>query len=76
MSDASIEDQAALAIVFDENIRDLVRKHLKAALEDPDFMGGLNSYYLSEVMLRSVSPNNINFRNAVVNVITNQMDKF
>lgn len=76
MSDTSIEDQAALAIVFDENIRDLVRKHLKAALEDPDFMGGLNMYHLTQSASQYLNPNNTSFRNAVKTVILDQMNKY
>jgi len=72
----SIEDQAALAIVFEENIRDLVRKHLKAALEDPSFMIPLNGFYLSEAAIRYLNPTNLNFQNAVKGVITQQMNKY
>lgn len=76
MSDTSIEDQAALAIVFDENIRDLVRKHLKAALEDPDFMAGVNSYPLAQSVSRNLNANEYSFQNAVKTVISNQMNKY
>lgn len=76
MSDTSIEDQAALAIVFDENIRDLVRKHLKAALEDPDFMAGVNSYPLAQSVSRNLNANEYSFQNAVKAVISNQMNRY
>jgi hypothetical protein len=76
MSDVSIEDQAALAIVFEENIRELVRKHLKQALEDPTFVGAINGYYLSQTMTRTISAGDINFQSAVKSVIINQMNKY
>jgi len=76
MSDVSIEDQAALAIVFEENIRDLVRKHLKAALEDMNFMVTVNTYPMAEGVLRNLNVSNLNFQNAVKNVIITQMNKY
>jgi hypothetical protein len=76
MSDTSIEDQAALAIVFEENIRDLVRKHLKAALEDMNFMVTVNTYPMAEGVLRNLNPNNHLFQQAIKNVIVQQMNKY
>jgi hypothetical protein len=76
MSDVSIEDQAALAIVFEENIRDLVRKHLKAALEDMNFMVTVNTYPMAEGVLRNLNPNNHLFQQAIKNVIVQQMNKY
>jgi len=72
----SIEDQAALAIVFEENIRDLVRKHLKAALEDMNFMATVNTYPMAEGVLRHLNPTNLNFQQAVKTAIVNQMNKY
>jgi len=76
MSDVSVEDQAALAIVFEENIRDLVRKHLKDALEDPTFVGAINGYYLSQSTQRHFNAGDYNFQQAVKNVIAQQMNKY
>jgi hypothetical protein len=76
MSDVSVEDQAALAIVFEENIRDLVRKHLKAALEDMNFMATVNTYPMAEGVLRHLNPTNLNFQQAVKTAIVNQMNKY
>jgi hypothetical protein len=72
----SVEDQAALAIVFEENIRDLVRKHLKAALEDMNFMVTVNTYPMAEGVLRHLNPTNHNFQQAVKTAIVNQMNKY
>lgn len=74
MSDASIEDQAALAIVFEENIRDLVRKHMSEALNDGDFMSRMNTYTLQTVVMREAELNPV-FVNAVKAAIVNQMNK-
>lgn len=76
MSDTSVEDQAALAIVFEENIRELVRKHLKVALEDPNFVGSLNTFPLGQAITRNLNANDYNFQQAVKNVITQQMNKY
>jgi hypothetical protein len=76
MSDTSIEDQAALAIVFEENIRDLVRKHLRDALEDANFMGTLNNTYpLMDATFR-YGGGNQSFINIVKQAIITQMQKY
>jgi hypothetical protein len=75
MSDTSIEDQAALAIVFDENIRDLVRKHILEAFNDPDFMDYLAIDYLHRKLeIRSYGSGS--FAQAVRGVIAQQMNKY
>jgi hypothetical protein len=76
MEEVDGKTQAELAIQLSDNVRDLVRMHLKQALEDPSFMGSLNSFNLSEAAQRHLSPGNINFQQAVKNVITNQMNKY
>ncbi len=75
MSDTSIEDQAALAIVFDENIRDLVRKHILEAFNDPDFMDYLAIDYLHR-KLEKYSYGGGSFAQAVRGVIAQQMNKY
>jgi hypothetical protein len=76
MSDVSTEDQAALAIVFEENIRELVRKHLKAALEDPAFTQNLNGNPLAQVVTNHLNGNDYNFQQAVKTVILYQMNRY
>jgi len=75
MSDTSIEDQAALAIVFDENIRDLVRKHILEAFNDPVFMDYLAIDYLHR-KLEKYSYGGGSFAQAVRGVIAQQMNKY
>lgn len=75
MSDTSIEDQAALAIVFDENIRDLVRKHIHEAFNDPNFVDHLAVDFLF-YKLEKRSFGGIGFAQAVRDVIRAQMNKF
>jgi hypothetical protein len=75
MSDTSIEDQAALAIVFDENIRDLVRKHVLEAFNDPVFMDYLAIDYLHRKLeIRNYGSGS--FAQAVRGVIAQQMNKY
>ena len=76
MSDVSTEDQAALAIVFEENIRELVRKHLKAALEDPNFILGLNTFPLGQAITRNLNGSDYNFQQAVKTAMIHQMNKY
>jgi hypothetical protein len=68
--------QAELELQLSDNVRELVRKHLKEALEDPSFMGPLNGYYMSEVTMRNLNPSNHLFQQAVKSVITHQMNKY
>ena len=76
MSEPTVEDQAALAIVFDENIRELVRKHLKEALEDPTFMASMtDTYPLMDAAFRSAGANHA-FIHGVKKAIVDQMHKY
>jgi hypothetical protein len=75
MSDTSPEDQAALAIVFEENIRELVRKHLKEALEDKVFVDSLFAYPLTEAVSRGLNTSSA-FNSAVRGIIIQQMQKY
>lgn len=59
MSETTAEEQAAMAIKLADNVRDLIRSEVKAALEDPVFLGSMLSYamvdHLSSQMYRSIS---------------------
>ena len=68
--------QAEMAIKLSDNVRELVRQHIKQALEDPSFMGSLNAFNISEAAQRHLSPGNINFQSAVKSVIITQMNKY
>ena len=76
MSEPTVEDQAALAIVFEENIRELVRKHLKEALEDPAFMGSMaNTYPIMDAAFRNAGGNHA-FIHIIKQAIITQMNKY
>jgi hypothetical protein len=75
MSDVT-EDDAAMAFVLNGKIRELVRKHLKEALEDPSFIGSLNTFPLAQSTQYHFNPNDYNFQQAVKNVIATQMVKY
>jgi len=68
--------QAEMAIKLSDNVRDLVRQHLKEALEDPEFIANVNTYSMAEGVMRNVTASNLNFQMAVKNVILNQMQKY
>ena len=59
MSETTAEEQAAMAIKLADNVRELIRSEIKAALEDRAFLGGMLSYamvdHLSSQMYRSIS---------------------
>lgn len=75
MSEPTVEDQAALAVVFEENIRELVRKHLKAALEDYEFMNTVGMWAFAPRLIPSLPHDNL-FQAAVRSVIVTQMQKY
>lgn len=70
----SDEEQALMAIKLADNVRELVRKEIKAALEDYEFMLTTQSYPLASAVFRSASGTS-EFRNAVLGVVTHQMQK-
>lgn len=76
MEEVDGKTQAELAIQLSDNVRELVRQHLKAALEDMNFMATINGFNLTEVTMRNLNPGNLNFQQAVKHVITNQMNKY
>lgn len=76
VSNEATEDDAAMAFVLHGKIEELVRKHLKAALEDPNFMGTVNTFSLSQSVQRHMNGGDYNFQNAVKNVIAMQMQKY
>ena len=76
MEEVDGKTQAEMAIKLSDNVQDLVRKHLKAALEDPNFIANVNTHSMAEGVLRNLNVSNLNFQNAVKNVILNQMQKY
>jgi hypothetical protein len=76
MSNVSLEDQVALAVALDDKISELVRKHLKAALEDPAFTHNLNGYPLAQVVSNHLTGGDYNFQQAVKTAMIHQMNKY
>lgn len=68
------EGDASMAVVLHDKVRELVRKHLKEALEDYNFMGNVMSHPLSEAVSRSAY-GGVGFANAVRDVIRQQLMK-
>ena len=68
--------QAELELQLSDNVRELVRKHLKEALEDMNFMATVNTYPMAEGVLRHLNPTNHNFQQAIKTAIVNQMNKY
>jgi hypothetical protein len=76
MSNVSLEEQAALAVVLDDKISELVRRELKAALEDPAFTHNLNGYPLAQVVSNHLTGGDYNFQQAVKTAMIHQMNKY
>ena len=70
------EVQAAMSLKLEESVRDLVRKHLKAALEDPAFTHNLNGYPLAQVVANHLTGGDYNFQQAVKTAMIHQMNKY
>jgi hypothetical protein len=76
MEEVDGKTQAEMAIKLSDNVRELVRQHLKDALEDPNFIANVNTYTMTEGVLRNVTASNHNFQMAVRHVIANQLNKY
>ncbi len=74
MSEVTPEEQAAMAVILDDKVKELVRKHLKETLEDYGFVNTLYVDYLQSVVFR-YAENDPNFRRAVLMVFTQQIQK-
>jgi hypothetical protein len=70
------EVQAAMAIKLADDVRKLIRDEVKAALEDSNFIGRLNTFPLSQSTQYHVNANDYNFQQAVKNVIAQQLIKY
>ena len=55
--DVTDEEQAAMAIKLAENVRQLIRAEVKAALEDWSFCSSFHKGPLADVIMREVSVN-------------------
>ena len=76
MEEVDGKTQAELAIQLSDNVRELVRMHVRAALEDPSFMGTLNNTYpLMDATFRYAGGNQ-SFINIVKQAIITQMNKY
>jgi len=76
MEEVDGKTQAELAIQLSDNVRELVRMHVRAALEDPSFMGTLsNTYPLMDATFRYAGGNQ-SFINIVKQAIITQMNKY
>jgi len=73
MSDFN-EDDAAMAVVLNDKVRELIRKHIYEAFNDPEFMAYLPKDYLHE-QLQARAYGGIGFAQAVRDVIKHQMNK-
>lgn len=76
MEEVDGKTQAEMAIKLSDNVRELVRQHIREALQDQIFLATINPYLLSEAVLRHLNPTNHNFQQAVKTAIVNQMNKY
>lgn len=60
MSETTAEEQAAMAIKLADNVRDLIRSEVKAALEDPVFVRSMYVKELAEWLTIPALQNAIN----------------
>jgi hypothetical protein len=70
------EEQASMAIKLADNVRQLIRDEVKAALEDPAFMASMtNTHPLMDAAFRSAGANHA-FIHGVKKAIVDQMHKY
>ena len=75
MEEVDGKTQAEMAIKLSDNVRDLVRQHLKEAMEDYGFVSGMSFHHMGMI----ISPlllNSAAFHQAVKNAILTQMNKY
>jgi hypothetical protein len=76
MEEVDEATQAEMAVKLSDNVRDLVRMHVRAALEDSSFMGTLNNTYpLMDATFRYAGGNQ-SFISIVKQAIITQMQKY
>ena len=76
MEEVDGKTQAEMAIKLSDNVRDLVRQHMRDALQDQNFLATINPYLLSEAVLQNLNSSNFAFQQAVKTIIANQMNKY
>jgi len=76
MEEVDETTQAEMAIKLSDNVRDLVRQHMRDALQDQNFLATINPYLLSEAVLQNLNSSNFAFQQAVKTIIANQMNKY
>ena len=76
MEEVDGKTQAELEIRLSDNVRELVRQHIKEALEDSMFMGNLNAFPLSQAAARFLNAGDHSFQQAVRSVMVAQMNKY
>lgn len=69
------EVQAAMALTLMTNVRNLIREEIKAALDDYNFVCSVNMWPLSQRLFNGAG-SNIDFSNAVKNVLLTQLNKY
>jgi hypothetical protein len=71
----SDEVQAAMSLKLMENVRELIREEIRAALEDFDFMSRTRGYEITNTVMRHMNWGDYNFKQAVRQVVAEQMHK-
>lgn len=78
MSEVTAEEQAQMAVRLADSVRDLVRKEMLAAFEDPTFVNqfetGANAYFVDRLAYKL--KNSMEMQGAVKQIILNQMSKY
>jgi hypothetical protein len=69
------EEQAAMAIKLTDNVRQLIRDEVKAALEDWAFCSSFHKGPLADTILRTMSTDN-SLQNLLAQVIATKLMKY
>lgn len=75
MSEVTDEEQAAMAIKLSDDVRQLIRDEVKAALEDWAFCSALYKMPLTDCILREVNTN-VTLQNLLAQAISAKLLKY
>lgn len=75
--EVTIEEQAAMAVILSDKVKELVREHLKDALEDANFLYSVDVSFLINMLRPAlVNKHNPMLRDEVRKVIADQLGKY
>jgi hypothetical protein len=76
MSEVTPEEQAAMAVILDDKVKELVRKHLKEAMEDYEFVNSFYAIPLADQILRAAQTPGTATNNLLTRAVAEKLMKW